>query len=293
MSVVLAAVATLGYVLGRRGGCNHREVIARSNRELYRAQSVAGELEKIASLLRESLSRHQESLTHFKHRVSQLIALKQEAAGTALRREAEQMLGPTLELATQIANARDLIRQQTGHLPTFPEVRTDPLTGVSNRRGLEDALAAEFANLSRYGHGFSVAIFDIDHFGHLNDERGPREGDRLIEHVGRLLDDSVRETDVAARSGVDEFVVVMPQTDLEQASTSGERFRAMVEKRLPLTVSGGVATVLDGDTADSLLRRAEAALHGAKAAGGNGIFRHDGQRVESIWEEVPAAAKGL
>jgi len=131
-------------------------------------------------------------------------------------------------------------------------------------------------------------IFDIDHFKLLNDQQGHLEGDRLLQGVAKLLDDSARETDIVSRYGGEEFVVVMPQTDLEEASIFAERLRATIERELPLTVSGGVTTVLDGDTADSLLARADAALYRAKSAGRNSIFRHDGQQIESIWEEVPA-----
>jgi len=288
VSVVLAIMATLGYLVGRRAGTGQYEAVARSKRALRRAQAVAHELEKIASMVRRNLARHHSSLNKFKQRVGQLNAQQQEAAWTELCREAEEMLAPTLHLATQIAGAYDLIRQQTNHLMTFTEVRTDSLTGVCNRRGLDDTIATQFAFLNRYEVGFSVAIFDIDHFKRINDERGHLEGDRFLQQVARLLDESVRETDIVARYGGEEFVVVMPQTDLEQASTFAERFRVTVEEQLPLTVSGGVTAVVDGDTGDSLLARADAALYAAKSAGRNCIFRHDGQQVESIWEQDPA-----
>lgn len=288
LSVVLAGMATLGYLVGRRSGTSRDEVVARSKRELRRAQGVARELEKIAWMVRRNLARHHTSLSKFKQRVGQLNSQQQQAAWTELCREAEEMLSPTLRLATQIAGAYDLIRQQTSHLMTFTEVRTDPLTGICNRRGLDDTLATQFALLDRCATGFSVVIFDIDHFKRLNDQQGHLEGDRLLQGVAKLLDDSARETDIVSRYGGEEFVVVMPQTGLEEASIFAERLRATIERELPLTVSGGVTTVLDGDTADSLLSRADAALYRAKSAGRNCIFRHDGRQIESIWEEVPA-----
>jgi len=185
-------------------------------------------------------------------------------------------------------HARDIIRQQTNHLMTFTEVRTDPLTGVCNRRGLDDALATQFAMLERYEIKFSVAILDLDHFKRINDKRGHLEGDRLLQQVARLLDDTARQTDVVARYGGEEFVVVMPETDLEGASIFADRFRAKIETELAITASGGVASALDGDTSDSLLERADAALYAAKTEGRNCVLRHDGVQIESIWEEMPA-----
>jgi len=288
LTVALAAVAAPGYLVGQRSGIARNDAAARSRRELDRARRVARELEKIAWTVRKDLARHHASLNKFKQRVSQLDAEGREAARMELCSEAEEMLAPTLRLANQISNAYDMIRQQTNHLMTFTEVRTDPLTGVCNRRGMDDALATQFAMLDRYETQFSLAILDLDSFKQINDRRGHLEGDRLLQQVARLLDDTARQTDVVARYGGEEFVVVMPETDLEGASIFAERFRAKIETAVEVTASGGVASAVDGDTPDSLLERADAALYAAKSAGRNCVFRHDGLQTESIWEEVPA-----
>jgi diguanylate cyclase (GGDEF)-like protein len=164
------------------------------------------------------------------------------------------------------------------------------LTGVSNRRGLDDCLAAQLALMNRYEVGFSVAIFDIDHFKHINDEHGHLHGDRMLQTVAHAIDDSARETDFVARYGGEEFVVIMPRTPLEGASVFAERLRARIEADLPVTVSCGLAAALDGDTSDSLMARADAALYRAKAAGRNCVCRHDGVQIEPVLEEIPVAA---
>jgi diguanylate cyclase len=165
-------------------------------------------------------------------------------------------------------------------------VRTDPLTGVSNRRGLDDALASHFTMMTRYGTTFSLAIFDIDHFKKINDDEGHLHGDRILRELAGLLDNRVRETDMVARYGGEEFVVVMPQTDLEGASAFVDRLRVEVEQKMSLTISGGVATALDGDTQESLLARADRALYHAKTAGRNCVFQHTGENVEAVAETV-------
>ncbi|NLX95903.1 MAG: GGDEF domain-containing protein [Rhodopirellula sp.] len=285
--VALAVVATLGYLLGRRGTVPENDLVTRSRRELRRAKSVARELEKIAWMVRRNLARHHTSLSRFKQRVGQLSHRQQEAAWRDLCREASEILTPTLRLATQIASAYDQIRQQTNHLMTFTDVRTDPLTGISNRRAFDDSMASQFAMMNRYGTQFSVAIFDIDHFKQVNDERGHLQGDQILQRLARLLDESVRETDVLARYGGEEFVVVMPQTGLEGACIFSERLRAKVEHEMEITVSGGIAEALDGDTPETLMARADTALYSAKGSGRNSVHRHSGEQVESVLEVAP------
>ena len=289
--VALALVAMLGYMVGRRKKTDDDEMmVGRSRRELRRAQWVAGELEKIAWNVRKSLAKHHSSISKFKERVGKLGEQQKEAAWKELCHEVEDILKPTLHLANDIASAYDEIRQQSANLMTFTEVRTDPLTGVNNRRGLDEALKAQFALMSRYQSQFSLAIFDIDNFKRVNDREGHLHGDRMLQQLAGLFDEAVRETDVVARYGGEEFVVVMPQTDLEGACVFSERLRAKVEQQMSLTVSGGVAAAVDGDTQDSLLARADDALYRAKTAGRNCVFSHDGEQTETIAvEEVPAA----
>jgi len=288
--VALAVVAALGYLVGRRSRTPEEDPATQSRRELRRARAVAQELEKIALAVRRDLAKHNASVARFKQRVGQLGSDQQEDAWQSLCREAEEILKPTLQLATQMAGAYDQIRQQSNHLMTFTEARTDPLTGVSNRRGLDHMLESQFAMMTRYETVFSIVIFDLDHFKQVNDRQGHLRGDRILQAVAGLLDEEARETDVVARYGGEEFVVVMPETGLEGACVFAERLRCAVEEQLPVTVSGGVAAAIDGDVADSLLARADAAMYSAKSAGRNCVFRHNGEQIESVVEPVPLAA---
>ncbi len=288
LTVLLAAAATLGYLFARRARAGRNNLDFRSHGELRRAQQVAAELEKIAWNVRKGLARHHAALTRFKEQISRLSACDREAAWKGLCREADQVLKPTLRLAAQMAGAYDEIRQQTANLTAFTEVRSDPLTGLQNRRGLDDALAAQFALMCRYGTPFSVAILDIDHFKQINDREGHLHGDRILRRLAHVLQQSVRETDVVARYGGEEFVVVMPQTALEGVCIFAERLRQKVEQETTVTLSGGVAVALDGDSAETLLARADAALYSAKSAGRNCIHRHNGHQAEPAVEAAPS-----
>jgi diguanylate cyclase len=270
--VALAAIAAIGYLISRWNRPASNDIVVRSRRELKRAQAVAMELEKIAWTVRQSLAKHHANVSKFKDRVGRLSDQRQDATWKELCREAEDILKPTLQLATQIASAYDEIRQQSANLMTFTEVRTDPLTGVNNRRGLDDTLSGQLAMMSRYQSGFSLAIFDIDHFKLVNDQQGHLHGDRVLQELARLFDECVRETDIVARYGGEEFVVVMPHTDMAGACTFAERLRCQVAERLTVTVSGGVTAAQEGDTPESLIARADAALYSAKTAGRNRVF---------------------
>ena len=170
----------------------------------------------------------------------------------------------------QMTNERDMWKAIA--IMTFTEVRTDPLTGVNNRRGLDDSLGSQLALVTRYHSVFSLVLFDIDHFKQINDQEGHLNGDRVIQELAQLLDESIRETDIIARYGGDEFVIIMPQTDLDGASIFAERLRAGVAERMTITVSGGVTAARESDDPESLIARADTALYNAKTAGRNRVF---------------------
>jgi diguanylate cyclase len=288
--VALSVIAVVGYMVGRSSRARAIHEADRARRELRRAKLIAKELEQVADSVRKHLANHQQAVSQFKERLTELSGKDKEAAWQNLCGESEQILKPTLRLAEQISQAYDEIRRQTNQLMTFSEVRTDPLTRVSNRRGLDETLEALFALMQRYSESFSIAIFDIDHFKQVNDKKGHLFGDRTLQAVARVIDESVRDTDIVARYGGEEFVVVMPHTRLEDACQFAERVRSTIEANLGITVSGGVAMALEGDNALTLLSRADTALYSGKAAGRNCVFRHTGSEIEQIDESVAEEA---
>lgn len=290
-TVALAAVAAVGYLLGLVRSKDRSEQTVRSRTQLREANQVARELEKIAWTVRGNISRHHARLGQFKQRLGQLQQARSTDAEMlkSLAKEAEEILTPTLRLASQIATAYDHIREQTDHLTQMSSTRTDPLTGIANRSFLEQTLSNQFASMRRYHTGFAVALFVVDQFHRVGDN-GDLHGDQVLQEMAACLTEVARETDVVARFGGQAFVIVMPQTDLEGASYFGERYREAVEELDSITVSGGVTIALEGDNTGSLLARLEEALQMAKHQGGNNVYRHDGIRIESIVEPAEAAA---
>ena len=278
--VGLAIVVFLGYLVSWQQRANQ---LAMTNvrRDLHRAKTIVAEVEKLSRDLQRRLSNHHTSVQHFKQRIDVLADPRNNVGGPDLSDEAERMLKSTLQLANQVAQAYDEIRQQTNLLMQISEVRTDALTGLSNRRALDEVLAAQVARLARYGNLFSIAIFDIDHFKKINDGQGHLAGDAVIKKVAQLIEETARETDIVTRYGGEEFVVIMPQTELRGACVFMERMRGHIEQKLGVTVSGGASTALgDGEAPQAILERADAAMYAAKQAGRNCTFLHDGAKIQ-------------
>lgn len=154
---------------------------------------------------------------------------------------------------------------------------TDGLTGIKTRRFFLEATHAEWRRASRSGRPFSVVMVDLDKFKEVNDEMGHLEGDLVLARVGRLLEQKCRQSNVVARYGGDEFVILMPETGIEQAQTLSERLRVWIatdpmlnERRI--TGSFGVASFpLHGSTVEDVVRVADAGMYVSKHAGGNRV----------------------
>jgi diguanylate cyclase len=277
--VALAAVAVLGYLIGRNQRSAGSLPSEATRRELKRAQAIVQDLEKIAHRVRRELALHHANLSAFKRRVGELSSNPETTDWRLLCDEADRLLKPTQDLAMQLAHAYDGIRQQSSRLMTFTGQRCDPLTGLCNRQALDETLENYLTMHRRYGMLFSVTIFDIDNFKAFNEQHGHMHGDRLLKQVASLLDQQARDTDIVTRSGGEEFIVVLPATDLAGATNFADRMRYCIERTTSLTVSAGAATVADGDDAKTFLTRADSALYAAKAAGRNCVFCHNGEDV--------------
>ena len=151
--------------------------------------------------------------------------------------------------------------------------RRDPLTGLLNRRGFEEAFDAELERARRSGSSLSVVVGDLDRFKRVNDALGHPGGDAALVRSARILTSGKRRFDSAARIGGDEFALLAADSDDHGAYMLAERVRGVIQDeftgdRPPLTISFGVATFpLHGQSADSLLRAADQALYAAKTLG--------------------------
>lgn len=166
---------------------------------------------------------------------------------------------------------------------------TDPLTGAGNRRRLDETLTTEASRSARFGTPLSVIAADIDHFKAVNDTRGHDAGDLVPKRFVAVMNETVRPSDLVARSGGEEFCVVLPHTSRQEAFACAERLRmalgapAIAPLAEPVTASFGVAQWAAGDTVADLLKRADAALYLAKESGRNRTV----MEVERTGQRVP------
>jgi diguanylate cyclase len=148
--------------------------------------------------------------------------------------------------------------------------RRDEVTNLYNQRYFMERLDEEFRRALRYGSPLSLVIADLDDFKAFNDTRGHLVGNELLRQVANVIRQGVRDIDIAARYGGDEFVVLLPQTDGEQAARLAERLRTWIARLDDVRASIGVASLSAGMTGPlELLTEADRAMYEAKARGKN------------------------
>jgi diguanylate cyclase (GGDEF)-like protein len=153
----------------------------------------------------------------------------------------------------------------------------DPLTGAGNRIAMEQTLQREIEMSRRHLQPLSLLMLDIDHFKRVNDSHGHSAGDDVLKAIAATIKAQLRNVDMVFRYGGEEFLILLSNTSREAASMVGERLRYAAQaaeyyadgQLIELTVSLGCSTLLPGESADSLLRRADSALYVAKREGRN------------------------
>jgi diguanylate cyclase (GGDEF)-like protein len=180
-------------------------------------------------------------------------------------------------LASQAVVALDNARL---HRIVERQALVDGLTGLPNRRQCEETLADELARVERFGGPLAVVVADLDWFKDVNDRYGHPSGDAVLREFAALLQDMVRDVDLAGRWGGEEFILVLPGTDLTGGAQVAERIRVALAGRIvlsasgtpmPVTASFGVAATPPASTASELFAAADAALYEAKRSGKNRV----------------------
>ncbi|MEG0820629.1 MAG: diguanylate cyclase [Burkholderiaceae bacterium] len=200
------------------------------------------------------------------------VAAARDASVHEQRRARAVAVAEHIVLALANVRLREDLREQA---------MRDPLTGLINRRYMHESFARELARCERRELPLAVLMIDVDHFKRFNDEFGHAAGDRVLRRVAEVLGSAVRREDVVSRYGGEEFLLVLPETDLETARLRAEQARVAVECLQPeagedwcgpLSISIGIGVFpCDGSTAEGLIRVADAALYGAKRGGRNRV----------------------
>ena len=247
------------------GKCVH-DLFPKATADEYRAN----DLEAISS---GCLVARVEPITDREGRVMQWKSYK----FSWLNAESKPMLGCiSVDLTSEMKQQRAL-EVLCGELKQLAAI--DGLTGLSNRRVLDERAKLEFQSARRYHSPLSVVLLDIDNFKKRNDECGHLAGDQVLQQMGSLIRSSARETDLAARYGGEEFVILLPNTDQDGATQFAERLKAAIARQSwpggPVTASIGTAS-LDSWTAsgERLIALADDAMYEVKCTGKNNILSH-------------------
>lgn len=235
-----------------------RQHVARAHKALWGLHKAAGRYE--AGL------RHHEAL--------------HEAERAQFNEESDRKLR-ALQVQYDLARARHdaaMARLESARLAE--QTRTDPLTGVANRRQLDERLRDEYARAARHGHALAVAMIDIDDFKRINDRHGHAAGDAVLREIATLLRAHCRDIDLVARYGGEEFCVVFVEASAKDALRACEAMRAAVEAHdwpavaadlQRVTLSMGLAEREEADGRQALLAAADARLYEAKRSGKNRV----------------------
>jgi diguanylate cyclase len=207
----------------------------------------------------------------------------------------ENLMKDTQTMQTDIVRSREDLLQQRDQVDAAQEkilklqeelsqlsekVSIDQLTGVLNRRGLDEAMVREISRAQRGGSQLCIALLDIDNFKNFNDTYGHHVGDTALQHLAKVIQDTMRPTDIAARFGGEEFVILLPDTAIEQAVETISRLQRALTKqfflgnneRLLITFSAGVSLFNKDEEPVTVLNRADQAMYLAKKTGKNRVM---------------------
>ena len=278
------AVLTLGYYrLQETSPKSPGDAAATPN-----ADATKGDwLESLAAKVDDDIDCHS-------FRIEQIGVELRDATGSTpddVLKAAARILIANRRLQKDLSAAQKEIQRQRQEVASLAaEARTDTLTGLPNRRSFNEEVSRRFDQWRRHQIPLSLLMVDIDSFKKFNDSHGHQTGDEVLRLIAQTLGKTLRQMDLAARFGGEEFAVLLPGTRLKDATTVAERLRARVAgetyycggKVLRVTISLGLASVLSDEDAATLIKRADEALYAAKNAGRNRAFLHDGTNAIAI-----------
>lgn len=254
-----------------------------SNDQQKQGLDIMQELVEMINKLDQVTGNHSESLDNHllklkeTEEIDDLNELKNEITG-----ELSLVIANNNEIHNNIVDAQETVKRLQSKMEEVADMATiDALTGLYNRRALFSRLTEEYSRARRYGQSFSILLIDIDDFKKVNDEHGHQVGDGILRGLGAFLRQNLRDSDFPSRYGGEEFICLLPSTDLTQASQAGEKIRQQLASSklsskktgvsLQITVSIGAAALnaSEDEDIDTLIKRADDALYQAKRSGKN------------------------
>jgi len=295
----------VGVALGRwlpvrgarqRGPVQHQ----RQRRDMRRMRYFSDRLGRLMENVAGEVGQHRDQIDQVNRQLESHRGRDDDSILEFVLRGMARIIEINEQLQGRLAENEERLRQQARQVQThFTEARTDALTGLLNRRALDDSLRRQM-HACRRGRGiFTMVMIDVDHFKQVNDRHGHPAGDDLLSALAQQFEELVNGAGTVARYGGEEFAVLLPGVESEKAKEIAERLRRAVASReffcqgvpLGLTVSLGLATSNDRDEDElDVTGRADEALYAAKKAGRNRVYYHDGSRCRPILPATPSTA---
>lgn len=300
VQLVLGAITCWVLQLGRQQPTESASTSENADAAVAVAKEVLAKLFELTGSLGQNVDQHASRVES----IGKELALAQDRGGpelqAAILTAAAQLAEANQRLQGELVSAERKLEEQADQLQTqIAEARTDALTGLANRRAFNDQLAMHLERFDPQKESVGLILFDIDHFKKFNDTHGHLAGDVVLRGVAQVLYRSMRNVDLVARFGGEEFAVIVPGGDAREAANAAREAVAASKfefegTSLQVTVSGGVAELERGEDAEALIKRADAALYASKKAGRNRTSHHDElrQASTSVAErpEAPAPA---
>lgn len=252
-----------------------------------RAMMASERVKDLAQHAASQVGEHNSKVEAFNSDLRAYIEQPAEFSTDTLLFAIGQMTCANAELKQRLHRIERQLEAQSDELRSYSsEARTDSLTGLANRRAFDDDIKRRFAEWQRRRVPFTLMILDADNFKLINDSLGHLAGDEALRQVGKVIAENSRQMDFRCRYGGDEFVVVMPNTSLQEARVAAERLRSAIESAVikmgtvtfSLTCSFGVARIdVHDNDVSNVIRRADESLYKSKESGRNCGYWHDGR----------------
>ncbi|MCA9245676.1 MAG: GGDEF domain-containing protein [Planctomycetales bacterium] len=294
-SLLSLAHLGLGFAIGLWARREPSEAGDARQMEIKRAKQLLECLRELTGAMTAEVEEHREQLATLSEQLERMEEGDDSPLTHLVIEVVSDIMRSNQQLKDRLTSAEMQLEQQTAEIESsLTRAMTDPLTGLYNRRALDDDLERRIACWQRKNTAVSVVLLDIDHFKRLNDTYGHAAGDKVLRQVANVLKATFRAMDLVTRFGGEEFAVILPETANEHAWAAAEKsIKAVRDARftyedhvIRVTISGGVATAMQGEFAEDLMKRADAALYASKDAGRDQGFYHNGESAVPIAENV-------
>ena len=273
-----------------------KDVILKQSQAKERLLDTQTEMRQMLAVFVERLSHMTESTSAYQGKLEETARLIEQAKSFAeITPVLKEIVGTTRTIASDSLSARDQLRDMQDRVEASEvelaklhqqldrisaQARHDPLTGVLNRKGLDEALEREVSSVRRKGLPLCIGMLDIDNFKSLNDRLGHASGDSALTHLANVAREVMRPQDSLARYGGEEFVLLLPDTTLDHGIEAMTRLQRELTKRffmagsekILITFSAGVAQLGEEESGSEAIRRADQAMYLAKRAGKNRVL---------------------